>query len=126
MIFHPALRPSLRPHRPANHAQPTKTLIFPTTVSEQLSDLTARVIEGAPHLLASRPGVNALVHILGSANPKQRKVFLKEIKNQVKIAPINRGVTIRGIRLIANCFGPAGGAELRTFSTAPTSDDKIM
>ena len=39
--------------------------------------------------------------------------FLKELKNQVKIAP---RVNIRVIRLLANFFGP-DGAELRTTSS---------
>ena len=36
MIFQAALRPNLRPNRPSNHSQPTKTLVFlPTTAPIQ-------------------------------------------------------------------------------------------
>ena len=43
--------------------------------------------------------------------------FLRQLKKQVKIAP---RVSIRGIRLLSNFFGH-DGAELRTFSTAPSA-----
>ena len=48
--------------------------------------------------------------------------FLRQLKKQVKIAP---RVSIRGIRLLSNFFGH-DGAELRTLSAAPTSEDKIL
>lgn len=57
---------------------------------DQLQDITARCIEGAPHFLASRPGAAALLRILGVASPKNRKVFIKALKNQFLAIAQNR------------------------------------
>ena len=53
---------------------------------------------------------------------KRETHSVRQLKKQVKIAP---RVSIRGIRLLSSFFGH-DGAELRTLSAAPTSEDKIL
>ena len=89
-------------HAGHSYKLPTGSTIF--VDAENYTDATNAASDLKPcHILVTHP-------------------FLKELKSQVKIAP---RVNIRGIRLLANFFGQ-GGAELRTFSTAPTSDDRIV
>merc|ERR1719281_890015 len=57
--------------------------IFTSIATEdELKDLIDRVVEGIPHLLASKPGVNAFVRLLGVASAKHRKGIIKALKGQ--------------------------------------------
>merc|ERR1719321_1095076 len=48
----------------------------------QLKELAEKCMAGAPLLLSSKPGAEAVLHLLGVATAKQRKSFCKDLKNK--------------------------------------------
>lgn len=48
----------------------------------QLKELADKCMAGAPYLLSSKPGAEAAIYLLGVANAKQRKAFLKDVKGK--------------------------------------------
>mmetsp|Transcript_71808 Transcript_71808/g.199281 ORF Transcript_71808/g.199281 Transcript_71808/m.199281 type:complete len:624 (-) Transcript_71808:249-2120(-) len=48
----------------------------------QLRDLAEKCMAGAPYLLSSKPGSEALLYLLGVASAKQRKAFCKDLKGK--------------------------------------------
>ena len=57
MVFHPALRPNLRPNRPSTHSQPTKTLGF---VHHCIQAVVAGDVSAVVHALRDGASPNAL------------------------------------------------------------------
>lgn len=49
---------------------------------DQLKDVAAKCMPGAPYLLSSKPGAEALLRVLGVVNAKQRKDFCRELKGK--------------------------------------------
>jgi len=49
---------------------------------EQLKDLSEKTMAGAPYLLSSKPGAEALLYMLGVANAKQRKALCRDLKGK--------------------------------------------
>lgn len=48
----------------------------------QLTELAEKCMPGAPYLLSSKPGAEALLRLLGIANAKQRKALCKDLKGK--------------------------------------------
>jgi hypothetical protein len=48
----------------------------------QLKDLAAKCMAGAPYLLSSKPGAEAVLRLLGVASAKERKEFCRELKGK--------------------------------------------
>jgi len=49
---------------------------------EQLRELADKCFGGAPYLLSSKPGAEALLRLLGVASAKQRKAFCRDVKGK--------------------------------------------
>lgn len=49
---------------------------------EQLKDLADKTMGGAPYLLSSKPGAEAMTYLLGVANAKQRKAICRDLKGK--------------------------------------------
>jgi len=49
---------------------------------DQMKELAEKCMAGAPYLLSSKPGAEALIRILGVANAKQRKELCRELKGK--------------------------------------------
>eukprot|EP00747_Dinoflagellata_sp_TGD_P206491 gnl/TRDRNA2_/TRDRNA2_80192_c0_seq1.p1 gnl/TRDRNA2_/TRDRNA2_80192_c0~~gnl/TRDRNA2_/TRDRNA2_80192_c0_seq1.p1 ORF type:complete len:508 (-),score=131.19 gnl/TRDRNA2_/TRDRNA2_80192_c0_seq1:53-1576(-) len=54
-----------------------------------LRDLAEKCMAGAPYLLSSKAGSEALLRLLGIANAKQRKAFLKDCKGKFQALAMN-------------------------------------
>lgn len=48
----------------------------------QLTELAEKCMGGAPYLLSSKPGAEAILRLLGVANAKQRKALCKDLKGK--------------------------------------------
>mmetsp|Transcript_73243 Transcript_73243/g.145268 ORF Transcript_73243/g.145268 Transcript_73243/m.145268 type:complete len:615 (+) Transcript_73243:68-1912(+) len=48
----------------------------------QLKDLAAKCMAGAPYLLSTKPGAEAVLRLLGVATAKERKEFCRELKGK--------------------------------------------
>jgi len=48
----------------------------------QLKDLAAKCMSGAPYLLSTKPGAEAVLRLLGVASAKDRKEFCRELKGK--------------------------------------------
>jgi len=48
----------------------------------QLKDLASKCMAGAPYLLSSKPGAEAVLRLLGVASAKERKEFCRELKGK--------------------------------------------
>mmetsp|Transcript_66693 Transcript_66693/g.217063 ORF Transcript_66693/g.217063 Transcript_66693/m.217063 type:complete len:382 (+) Transcript_66693:65-1210(+) len=55
----------------------------------QLKDLAEKCMAGAPYLLSSKPGAEALLRLLGVISAKHRKGFLKDIKGKFAALAMN-------------------------------------
>lgn len=49
---------------------------------QQLKELAGKCLPGAPNLLSSKPGAEATLRLLGLANAKERKAFIKDLKGK--------------------------------------------
>ncbi|CAK0865329.1 unnamed protein product, partial [Prorocentrum cordatum] len=65
---------------------------------EQLRELAEKCCGGAPYLLSSKPGAEALLRLLGAANAKQRKAFCRDIKGKF-VALATNAVDFPWVRL---------------------------
>lgn len=68
---------------------------------DQLRDLAEKCMPGAPYLLSSKPGAEALLRLLGVASAKQRKVFCRELKGKFTALATNPVDYVVLIRLAA-------------------------
>merc|ERR1712060_19661 len=55
----------------------------------QLKDLAEKCMAGAPYLLSSKPGAEALLRLLGVTNAKHRKAFLRDLKGKFSALATN-------------------------------------
>lgn len=56
---------------------------------DQLRDLAEKCMAGAPYLLSSKPGAEALLRLLGVASAKQRKALIRDLKGKFSALAMN-------------------------------------
>jgi len=66
---------------------------------EQLKDVAGKCMPGAPYLLSSKPGAEALLRLLGVISAKQRKEFCRELKGKFAALAANAVDYVVMIRL---------------------------
>lgn len=55
----------------------------------QLRDVSEKSLPGAPHLLSSKPGAEALIRMMGTATAKERKAFCRDLKGKFVALAMN-------------------------------------
>merc|ERR1719161_3110167 len=67
----------------------------------QLKDLAEKCMAGAPYMLSSKPGAEAMLRLLGVANQKQRKALCRDLKGKFAALAANPVDYIVLIRMAA-------------------------